>query len=541
MKHFQFFGVFLALFLSTRTWADSTVNYTFVDDLRSDWSAHFFALDKARIASNLGLTEDELTSKFSPSEGKNTVVCYSLGKDGSSQLLVPTSNVTGSAGYGGYFGWWVNAEGKSFNSTQRYYYVFDHQSFKVGIGQNGSSVSYGNIKYGSTLAFTLYVKYTPENGEAKTETINVNYKVLGTDAGAYTFYDSPLHNGYAVTYTDIEHGKIASALGLSADEFASAYKADNSGSVKLCAYKADGTLAETTNAGGNKGDKGYWLGADGCQCSWKKGVSYIYFTYDAPGKIGVGQMSTADQGNVKLGDSLTFYVVFKNEGKRAVVTFNYVVNTLDEAWSFTPVDGNFDNIHLKRSFVKGWNTLSLPFDLDREQLQTVFGSDAKTAEFSNTDGNNVNFSTATGGLKANVPVLLWLDNAGDDYTFNNVVMETSSTLQADGNTWLLKGNYNAESNLAENDYILSGNQWWKNSSTSNYKVKGFRAFISYAGASSAAKQMNLTIDNHSLTTSIDDISVKQNSRSEMFNLGGVRVNGQYRGVVLQNGKKYIRK
>lgn len=42
------------------------------------------------------------------------------------------------------------------------------------------------------------------------------------------------------------------------------------------------------------------------------------------------------------------------------------------------------------------------------------------------------------------------------------------------------------------------------------------------------------------TTEISQVETTGDDRAPMYNLGGQRVNGSYRGVVIQNGKKVIK-
>ncbi len=213
--------------------------------------------------------------------------------------------------------------------------------------------------------------------------------------------------------------------------------------------------------------------------------------------------------------------------------------TLDEATDNT-IKAMDANVTLKRSFVANkWNTLVLPFAVSAEDVKAKFGNDAKVVEYSNAEDVNINFTTSTNGIKANVPVLIMPATVSTEktYTFNSVSIVAADTPKADGTSYSFVGSYKPY-NLVNDDYMLYADKWWKTETGDTYKIKAFRAYIK-ANTPAAAKQLNLVIDGQ--TTGLKLNTVNGNIEGETYNISGQRVANSYKGLIIKNGKKIIKK
>lgn len=211
--------------------------------------------------------------------------------------------------------------------------------------------------------------------------------------------------------------------------------------------------------------------------------------------------------------------------------------TLDEAADNVIEAKEAANVTLKRTFVANkWNTLVLPFAVSDADVKTTFGADAKIVEYSNADDANINFTTSTKGIKANVPVLIMPAAVNPDYTFNSVSIVVADP-KAEGTSYSFVGSYKPY-NLVNDDYMLYADKWWKTETGDTYKIKAFRAYIK-ANTPTAAKQLNLVIDGQ--TTGLKLNTVNGNIEGETYNIAGQRVANSYKGLVIKNGKKIIKK
>ena len=211
--------------------------------------------------------------------------------------------------------------------------------------------------------------------------------------------------------------------------------------------------------------------------------------------------------------------------------------TLDEAADNVIEAKEAANVTLKRTFVANkWNTLVLPFAVSDADVKTTFGADAKIVEYSNADDANINFTTSTKGIKANVPVLIMPAAVNPDYTFNSVSIVVADP-KAEGTSYSFVGSYKPY-NLVNDDYMLYADKWWKTETGDTYKIKAFRAYIK-ANTPAAAKQLNLVIDGQ--TTGLKLNTVNGNIEGETYNIAGQRVANSYKGLIIKNGKKIIKK
>lgn len=209
--------------------------------------------------------------------------------------------------------------------------------------------------------------------------------------------------------------------------------------------------------------------------------------------------------------------------------------TLDETTNNT-ITAGVAKVTLKRNIVADvWNTLVLPFDMTNEEVGTVFGAGAQVAEFSNSEGVNVNFDTTEEGIKANTPVLLKAD-AATEFSFNGYTLVVGEP-KAAGTEYDFVGSYNASYNLNEGEYMLNGSKFWKEEGD-GYYIKGFRAYLK-ATAPSAAKSLNLVIDGQ--TTGLKLNTVTGDVEGETYNIAGQKVTDTYKGIVIKNGRKSVRK
>lgn len=213
--------------------------------------------------------------------------------------------------------------------------------------------------------------------------------------------------------------------------------------------------------------------------------------------------------------------------------------TLDEAADNVIEAKEAANVTLKRKFVANkWNTLVLPFAVSDADVKTTFGADAKIVEYRNADDANINFTTSTKGIEANVPVLIMpaAVNTEKTYTFNGVSIVVADP-KADGTNYSFVGSYKP-CNLVNDDYMLYADKWWKTETGDTYTIKAFRAYIK-ANTPTAAKQLNLVIDGQ--TTGLKLNTVNGNIEGETYNIAGQRVANSYKGLIIKNGKKIIKK
>lgn len=244
--------------------------------------------------------------------------------------------------------------------------------------------------------------------------------------------------------------------------------------------------------------------------------------------------------------------VFKNVYDDNTSSFDNNV-TINEAngntANITANNGFMGNVKLVRKFVKGWNSVVLPFDLTTEQVAKVFGADAKVANFSNGAENTIEFNTADGDntIYANVPVLLYIgddfDLSATDVRFNGVSIISGDATVQGGYGINCVGSYVAGYKVPAGAYFIGGGQLWK--SEGETALDATRAYFTVPEASAQAK-IQLVIDGNDVITGISSVKAegRAETASDVYTLTGVRVGnsltGLPKGVYIVNGKKVIK-
>lgn len=218
---------------------------------------------------------------------------------------------------------------------------------------------------------------------------------------------------------------------------------------------------------------------------------------------------------------------------------SFYKRSLNENYDYTPVAAENVDVVLTRTINAGkWSTIVLPFAMTAEQVKATFGANVKLAQFTayNNATKEVTMSAAT-AMNANEPYMIKV--AENEYT-SPVTIEGVSIVAATPATTIspitFQGVYES-GKIKAGDYYVKNNQLFK--ATGTQTIKPFRAY--FTGVPAEARLMFFDEE----TTSIANVDVKANdnfdANAPIFNLAGQRVGKNYKGVVIQNGKKYILK
>lgn len=208
--------------------------------------------------------------------------------------------------------------------------------------------------------------------------------------------------------------------------------------------------------------------------------------------------------------------------------------------------GDNATVTINRTFNgNAWNTLVLPFAMTADQLTKTFGSDAKFAKYTGTtkqaDGYTLNFKTVT-AIDANTPVFVWGAKSDDVFTVEGVTVVKADATSAPANAaFSFSGSYDKTTAQSGDWFISSDNKFYSAAGTES--IKPMRAVFRPVAATTNAKHLSFSIDGGETTgiKSVSNNGVVLDDHAPAYNLAGQRVDSTYTGVVIQNGKKYIRK
>lgn len=220
---------------------------------------------------------------------------------------------------------------------------------------------------------------------------------------------------------------------------------------------------------------------------------------------------------------------------------SFYKRSLNENYDYTPVAAENVDVVLTRTINAGkWSTIVLPFDMTEEQVTEKFGANVKLAQFTayNSATKEVTMSAAT-AMNANEPYMIKVAEGqyNSPVTINGVtIVEPATSAAKTYSPITFQGVYES-GNIKAGDYYVKNNQLFK--ATGTQTIKPFRAY--FTGVPAEARLMFFDDE----TTSIANVDVKANdnfdANAPIFNLAGQRVGKNYKGVVIQNGKKYILK
>lgn len=236
---------------------------------------------------------------------------------------------------------------------------------------------------------------------------------------------------------------------------------------------------------------------------------------------------------------------------------------------FTEFNDSTVDVHTNRTLKAGTlNTFCAPFDIPRDTLEKLCGSDVKvkalsaaSSAYEENESLDVHFADYTGDLKAGTPYIIEVStDVKDALAFTgmkiNAVADNPVSFtytDADGNalgTMTFRGGsfkadvsqYNDTKNAL---FFKSGTLYYPHVAAGKpCVVYGMRAYFTIEpNATSSAKPaaFNFVIDE--TPTSIAKVKAETagGASAPTYNTAGQRVGSDYRGIVIKNGRKLIQK
>jgi len=309
-----------------------------------------------------------------------------------------------------------------------------------------------------------------------------------------------------------------------------------------------------------KGSRGWSVLADApVTYTFKVKAGKTYYLYNFGSKIGFYGFSFDKDETEPTVDQVNYDAETAN-------TNNEVVKT---------AEGHVAQVKIARKMVANrWTTCVLPFSLNRDQVDAIFGP-AYCAEhpqgtqilyFDRIEGNKAYFVRhAYNTIVAGKPFLIKPTkevtsiNTADVTNYPYVTIENTKPAdwcESKGYVWT--SSYNTM-NIVKNDYFIGASDGnFKAYSAASGTVKGFRGFLK-ANLSPGAKPVMLSISTSSVTdgndgetTGIEDLIITTDgelmpANSRVYNINGQLVSEDASsfqslpsGIYIINGKKYIK-
>lgn len=277
-----------------------------------------------------------------------------------------------------------------------------------------------------------------------------------------------------------------------------------------------------------------------------------------------------------FGSKIGFYGFSFDETKPTVDHVNYDAETANANNTVAKTaDGHVAQVKIARKMVANrWTTCVLPFSLNRQQVDAIFGpaysAEAKNGTqilyFDHIEGSKAYFVRhAYNTIVAGKPFLIKPTkniesiNTADVTDYKYVTIEnTEPNDWCESNGYVWTSSYN-KMNIVKNDYFIGASDGkFKAYSAASGTVKGFRGFLK-ANLPAGAKPKMLSISTSSITdgndgetTGIEDLIITTDgelmpANSRVYNINGQLVSEDASsfqslpsGIYIINGKKYIK-
>lgn len=320
------------------------------------------------------------------------------------------------------------------------------------------------------------------------------------------------------------------------------------------------TLVPNAAAGKGNGSMGWSVLADSpVTYTFNVKAGKTYYLYNFGSKIGFYGFSFDEDETKPEVDQVTY-------NADDATANNEVVKT---------AEGHVAQVKITRKMVANrWTTCVLPFSLNRQQVDAIFGpAYSATAKegtqilyFDHIEGNKAYFVRhAYNTIVAGKPFLIKPTknvesiNTADVKAYPYVTIENTTPgawCESEGYVWT--SSYNAM-DIAKNDYFIGATDGKFKAYSANFgKVKGFRGFLK-ANLPAGAKPVMLSISTSSITdgndgetTGIEDLIITTDgelmpANSRVYNINGQLVSEDASsfqslpsGIYIINGKKYIK-
>lgn len=212
--------------------------------------------------------------------------------------------------------------------------------------------------------------------------------------------------------------------------------------------------------------------------------------------------------------------------------------TLNQTSNVTLSAGTY-NVTINRTFAQGWNTLCLPFSMTPAEI----GAKAAQEFSSVSEGKTLNFA-AVSQMQANVPYLVFFENATTLPFYYCGAMQTPSAKGVTHDGITFSGNFTADKNMQGLYGVATGTDGHQRIllGSSTATLPAMAAFFS---STQSLANMSLRMEGENMTD-IEAIQTNENeAQTNVYTLQGTRIQPATKGtrlpkgIYIINGKKVI--
>lgn len=192
-------------------------------------------------------------------------------------------------------------------------------------------------------------------------------------------------------------------------------------------------------------------------------------------------------------------------------------------------------------------TMCLPFNLSKEMIKGIFGSETKVYSYAGYQNGELSFSTVKENVvKAGMPFLMRSEYYVEQPTFAGVTVESTTAPKiVTGGEWDLCGTFGSHELEVDGTQLFL----WKDGTLArpeadSLKMRGFRCYLQkHTGTVNASAQLpSVTIDGETNAIKTAEYAAPT-SATAAYSLSGMKLNAGCKsangGIMIIDGKKFI--
>ena len=214
---------------------------------------------------------------------------------------------------------------------------------------------------------------------------------------------------------------------------------------------------------------------------------------------------------------------------------------LDETTAATLTDGTAASVVVKYTAKAGWNTITMPFPMDGDDLTAIFGEGWKAYELKGFNQNALSFKEST-AFYAGYAYIVYTEAPANNTLYKqnvNITAATKNDQYTDTETGTQVTFYGTYAPMGagemEGKYgLTSDGRIAKGSASAT--MKGYRGYIQFSEEVSGIRIM---LPDGEITTGIDAANILGNATG-IYNLQGQRTNAAAKGVYIIGSRKVLK-
>lgn len=256
-------------------------------------------------------------------------------------------------------------------------------------------------------------------------------------------------------------------------------------------------------------------------------------------------------------DHITLAPTLKADSYITSITLTYtrpkLDATLDEKGenvesTISGIVGENKTLALNRTFMPSQlYTMCLPFDLSKEMIKGIFGSETKVYSYAGYQNGELSFSTVKEDvvLNAGMPFLMRPEYYVEQPTFAGVTVKSTTAQTVGGGEWEFCGTFGSYELAADGTqlFLTAGGTLAKPKAESR-KMRGFRCYLQkHTGTANGSAQLpSVTIDGETNSIKTAEYAAPT-SGTTAYSLSGMKLNEGCKtangGIMIIDGKKFI--